>query len=284
MKRTIFNLLFFITFIDAFGTAQIPDILIYRGDTISLFDCPLDYFPNKELLNPKSLFGSSGCFYTACWRNYVATWIIENEKLYLVKIRNACYPTDMKYVEASYQDGAVTPGREYADLKSLFPDRYKDGKVFADWVTVNMFSPKGKMLFYIHDGFESIFEKELEFIVEKGVLKSITELDNSKTRISKYNDDPGLLMKFVNSHINYSNVPEPAKEIKVILVKGLNAESKVDTIRILRGSGELYNQEAIRVINSIPDWDILYRHGKKFSVPWMIPVTFQPKKNRDTPR
>ena len=112
MKRTIFNLLFLLIFINAFGTAQIPDILIFNGDTIPLFNCPLDYFPHNELLIPKSLFGSNGCFYTACWRNYVATWIIENEKLYLVQIRNACYPTDMKYVEASYQDVTSTPGKE----------------------------------------------------------------------------------------------------------------------------------------------------------------------------
>ena len=57
-----------------FGTAQIPDLLIYKGDTLALFSCPLSFYPDNKLINPESLFGSKGCFYTACWRNYVATW------------------------------------------------------------------------------------------------------------------------------------------------------------------------------------------------------------------
>ena len=84
--------------LNAYGTAQIPDRLILDGDTVSLFDCPLEYYPERDLINPRSLFGGSGCFYTACWRNYIATWKVENDTLFLMEIRNACYPADMDYV------------------------------------------------------------------------------------------------------------------------------------------------------------------------------------------
>jgi len=265
--------------IDAFSTAQIPDRLIYKGDTISLFDCPLEYYPDNELINPKSLFGSSGCFYTACWRNYVATWAIEDNKLYLVQIRNACYPTDSKYVGISIQEAADSIGKEYADLKSLFPDRFNNGKVLADWVSTSMISPLGNLLFYIHDGFESIFEKELEFTFKSGILINTKEYDNSKTKQSKYTTDSKLLRDFIDNSIDYSNVPYPDKEIRVVIrIMGSTDGGKVDDVSILKGYNEFYDKEALRVVNSIPEWDIIYRHGKKINMPWMIPVIFKPKK------
>ena len=278
MKTLLFKLLFLAICLDAFSTAQIPDRLIYKGDTISLFDCPLEYYPDSGLINPMSLFGSSGCFYTASWRNYVDTWQIENNRLYLVQIRNSCYPTDSKYVGIYIQAAADTNGNEYADLKSLFPDRFDNGKVLADWVSTTMISPLGNLLFYIHDGFESIFERELEFTFKNGNLISSQEYDNSKTRQSKYTTDSNLLRDFIENSINYSIVPYPDKEIRIVIrIMGSTDNGKVDGVSILKGYNEIYDKEALRAVNSIPEWDIIYRHGKKINMSWVIPVVFRPK-------
>jgi len=264
--------------LNASATAQIPDRLIFKGDTISLFDCPLEYYPERDLINPRSLFGGSGCFYTACWRNYIATWKVENDTLFLMEIRNACYPADMDYVEVSLQSGADTLGKEFADLKTLFPGRYHDGKVLADWVNRKMISPQGRMLYYIHDGFASVFEKELEFTFQNGIMTETREYDNSKTRISKYTSDTDLLMEFIRSSINYENVPRPEKEIRVVVsILGGTADGKADGARILGGYNEIYDREALRVVNSIPEWDVLYRRGEIIRAPWTITVTFKPK-------
>ena len=106
MEIKIAILLIFLS-IKTFGTAQIPDRLIYKGDTLALFYCPLELHPNKELSTPKNLFESSGCFYTACWRNYVATWTVEDDSLFLLEIRNACYPTDLENVQASFKSNEM---------------------------------------------------------------------------------------------------------------------------------------------------------------------------------
>jgi hypothetical protein len=279
MKKLLFKILLSLLCINAFCTAQIPDILIYNGDTLSLFSCPLDNYPDLQLINPKSLFGGNGCFFSACWRNYVATWKIENNKLYLLQVRNACYPVDSKYVAASFQENNDTIGKEFADLKSLFPDKYEDGRVFADWVNIKMISPVGKMLFYIHDGFESIFEKEMEFTLVNGIIISKQEYDNSNTKISKYTKDTRLLEAFIKNNINYSNVPEPTEKIRIIMrIMGSTDDGKVDGVSIIRGYNDVYNSEALRIVNSIPEWDILYRHGKKFSIPWIVPVIFEPNR------
>lgn len=169
-------------------------------------------------------------------------------------------------------------GKEFADLEVLFPGRLGNGKVFADWVNTKMIAPGGKLLFYIHDGFESIFEKELEFTLENGIILAAQEYDNSKTKISKYTTDIKLLQEFIKSNIDYSNVPGSSQTISIpVKIMGSTEDGKVDNISILRGYNDAYNKEALRVVNSIPEWDVLYRHGKKFSIPWIVIVIFEPK-------
>ena len=277
MRKLVIAFLLVLMGIQAFGTAQIPDILIYKGDTISLFDCPLNYFPDKGLIHPKRLFGGSGCFYTACYRNYVATWTIEDNKLYLLSIRNACYPTDMQYVNVSYNHGADTLGTEYADLETLFPDRIVNGRVPADWVNAKIISPKGKILNYINDGFMSIFEKEVEFTIENGTLIQIQEFDNSKTRISKYTQDPELLKEFIKNNIDYSNVPQQDKPVRVMVgIFSATEDGKIDKVKIIGRANEVFDKEAERVVKSIPQWDVFYRHGEiTRGAAWMIPVIFE---------
>ena len=79
-----------------------------------------------------------------------------------------------------------------------------------------MISPLGDLLFYIHDGFESIYERELEFTFHDGNLINTKEYDNSKTKQSKYTTDLNLLRDFIENSIDYSNVPYPDKEIRVV--------------------------------------------------------------------
>jgi hypothetical protein len=276
LRKSIIKIALFLVCIQAFGTAQIPDILIYKGKTLQLFNCPLDYLGNPTLTHPLTLFGSSSCFYTACYRNYVATWEINDKKLYLLSIRNACYGTSQDYVAVSYKSGVDTTGSEYADLKKLFPDKYEDGRVFADWVNYKLISPKGKLLYYIHDGFLSIFKKEIEFTIENGLLTNIKRLDNSKTIVSKYTKDTKLITEFIKKNINYNNLPKSDEIIKVwVVVSGADDSGKINNAKIQRGFNEAYDNEALRVVKSIPEWDVLYRHGKRIpNMHWAIPVIF----------
>jgi hypothetical protein len=278
MKRFFKILLFSLISMKMFGTAQIPDLIIYKGDTLNLYSCPLNTFPNKDLITPKVLFGGGGCFYTACWRNYVATWEIVDNELYLCEIRNACYPTSMRGVSASYKSGVDKDsiGSEYADLRALFPQKYKDGRVKADWVVGKMVSPQGKLLYYIHDGFESIYETEIEFSFKNGVLNEIKTFDNSKTKKSKYSEDKNLLTEFIHKSIKRENLPSSDTKKRRVLVNIISTDEngRIDSVKLVRGVNELYDNEAIRVVKSIPEWDVIYRHGEKVNQGWIIPVNF----------
>jgi len=285
MKNTFKILLFLCLPMKMFGTAQIPDLIIYKGDTLSLCACPLESYPNKELINSKNLFGGKWCAFTACWRNYVATWEIIDDKLYLTKVRNACYPTAVRNIAAYYKAGVEKDsiGSEFADLKLLFPDRYENGIVRADWVSGKLISPQGKLLYYIHDGFESIYEKELEFTIENGKLIETQQFDNSKTKRSEYTKNDELLKDFIRDNINYDNLPKSDTIKGRVSVKIISSDDngKIDSVEVLRGINAIYDKEAVRVIKSIPEWDVIYRHGKRISQIWTVPVIFDMTKKKE---
>jgi len=262
-----------------FGTAQIPDLIIYKGDTLSLYACPLEFYPNREWINTKNLFQSKiGTCCTCCWRGYIAVWEIIDNILYLTKIKNHCY---LSYTidKESYNRvgiGIDSIGSEFADLKLLFPDRYESGKVRADWVSGKLISPQGELLYYFHDGFESIYEKELEFTIETGKLIKTQQLDNSKTKRSEYTKNEKLLRDFIYSNINYENLPksDTLKRRVIVQIISTDDNGKIDSVKVVRGVNELYDNEAVRVIKSIPEWDIIYRRGKKINRIWSMPVLF----------
>jgi hypothetical protein len=282
MKTLLFFIVAFYCSLQLYATAQIPDILIYKGDTLALFSNPLEDYPDKTFTDPQNLFGDNGCFFSACWRNYIATWEIIDDNLYLTQVRNACYPTELKDVAASYKGEPKDIGNEYADLKRLFPKKYKDGKVKADWVTANIIAPQGNLLYYVHDGYASSYEKELELQFKKGKLISIKTYDNSKTKQSVYSQDSKKLLEWIENSIEWSNLPDfdYGYQIRVVLRFSANENGIIDNVDVIKGYEERFEKEAVRVVKSIPEWDIYYRHGKHERKYWNIPISFSELKKK----
>lgn len=259
-------LLFFLFSNDSWATVQIPDIIIYNGDTLALFDCPLYSFPNRDIINPKKLFGSKGCFFTACWRNYVATWKIINNELILTKIRNACYPTRMEGVAASFKDVEKDSiGKEFSDLNELFPDRCHDGKVKADWVNATIYAPFGKLLHYVHDGFESTYEFEFKFIIKSGNIVNVEKLDNRKAKQTVFTSKKDTLAEFLKSKIDWSKLPKLPNDsvVKVAVNFSANENGVIDLVKLVDPTiKNSFTEEAIRVVRTIPEWEVNFHHGQ----------------------
>lgn len=129
-------------------TAQIPESLTYLGEAIALCGQPLDdYF---ELIGEILPFVSP---HTALWRGYVGSWDIQNDRLYLLELRGC--------------GGSGTN----VTLRDLFPD-YPE-RVFAHWVSGVFRARRGKQLEYVHAGFASIYEQDMFFHFENGILRSV---------------------------------------------------------------------------------------------------------------
>tara|TARA_X000000368_G_C22707528_1_gene569549 strand:+ start:105 stop:539 length:435 start_codon:yes stop_codon:yes gene_type:complete len=126
-------------------TAQLKEILIYKGNKVGMATEPLaPYLKNRKDINFS--FRS-----TACWRGYFGTWELRDKKLFIIALK-AC--TD------EYRNYEV-------DLNYLFSGK---NEVLADWFSGEIRIPQGKMLQYVHMGYQSIFEKDLMLKFKKGIL------------------------------------------------------------------------------------------------------------------
>ena len=242
---------------ECLATAQIPDRLIYNGDTVSIFSNPLEQFPNIDSLRANLFNYNKEHWNTACWRQYQAQWTILDNQLYLTAIYSCNY----------YED------KVQADLKQLFPDKYENGKVKADWVTANILSPQGKQLYYVHSGYESLYEKEVIFEIVSGHLKGTTTFDNSKSRKSIYSEDTTLL-HFIYTNIDWDKLSKQDKPVKVFVQFSANEQGIIDSVKVMKGFNETFDNEAIRVVKSIPEWDVFYRRGQHERRSWVLPVVF----------
>ena len=115
--RVITTFIFVLLFVTTSATEQDGDKLIYKSDTIYIYNYPLDslikIFPplEKRILNYSDII----CESSSCWRGYIGTWIIQNDSLYLSKLTNGCEDYTFK-------------------LNRLFRMRKTEkGKIFADW-------------------------------------------------------------------------------------------------------------------------------------------------------
>lgn len=259
VKHFLLFILLLFPVVRVFSTSQIPDILIYNGDTLALFANPLEQFYEHDSDKPRFFGEKEGCTSTGCWRGYQAEWTILDSVLYLNSIYSCCYKSDSVK----------------ADLQTLFGDAFVRGSVKANWFTGTVYSPQGKLLYYVHDGYESSYENEVAFEFSRGKLVGTKMYDNSKSRRSEFSQNPDKLKAFIYSNLNWKYLPTPEnKTIKVTVQFSANENGLIDSVKVLSGFDSQYDTEAIRVIKSIPDWDIYYKHGKHQRVMWLYPIVF----------
>ncbi len=107
-----------------------------------------DYIPLLNLPHP---FIAPASY---CWRGYIASWAVDNKKLFLVGFKG--WILDYQQVGMDY----------------IFPG---DDVVFAHWYTGEIRMQLGKMVAYIHGGYDSTYEGYRSLTFEKGVLISEKE-------------------------------------------------------------------------------------------------------------
>ncbi len=260
MKKLTQILLFSLIALNLYGTAQIPDFLIYQGDTLPIYTNPLEaYFENHP--RPNSLFYEIGLVSTATHRGYIAYWELQNDSLFLLKLQG--------------KSGNI-------DLSLIFKDREITNKIFANWYSYSILHPYGRLLHYEHNGYASIYEFEKDFTFEKGMLINTKIYDNSKLQKSEYTTNLKLLKDFLHKSINYENLPESdsLKRCVYVSIHSVNENGKITDVKVIRGVNELYDKEAVRIVKSIPKWDIIYRHGKQEQQVWSIRIDFDLTKKK----
>jgi hypothetical protein len=140
-------------------TAQAHEQLILDGRHTSMAFCPplpdghprlIPATPESITYSDRDVTNSSGC-----WRGYVGTWEIRDERLFLI--------------------GLV--GR----VRLVGGD-----PLFAEWVTGVLRVPLGSLLLYVHMGFGSIYEGELHIRIVRGLVVGQRTIDNRGQQWSRW--------------------------------------------------------------------------------------------------
>lgn len=153
--KILFTLSILLAVLTLKATEQLPDLLIYKSDTIYIDKFPLDFLAEMDSIIAKKL-KDSNCISSDCWRQYIATWKIENDSLFLIGLKDCCNFNTIP-------------------LKRVFRKKdIKDKKVFANWYTDNITAGFGKNLGFLEDEWIYKFEKQIGLIIDKGKIMKLS--------------------------------------------------------------------------------------------------------------
>jgi hypothetical protein len=135
-------------------TAQLAERLHYDGQEWPMLSLPLEsYFAHggqRPALQDVT---------TALWRRYVGSWELVGGRLYLVGLQ-----------------GQLADGGELT-LERLFPGF--PNRVFAHWFSGDLRLTAGRRVNYVHQGFQSTYERELWIAVRRGVIAGQCQREHS---------------------------------------------------------------------------------------------------------
>ncbi len=168
MKKPFIIFIIILSYNCAYGTSQAPDILFWEEKEHALYSNPLEsYFriagKPRYNFNHKKIEGEEGFFVvskSSNWRGYIATWMIENDYLYLLKI--------------------VDLSLNQIDFKKLFETDSEEDKIKAIWFSGQLVIKFGKRLQSVHMGYGLITENEIIIDVDSGKVKNVMHIDNTK--------------------------------------------------------------------------------------------------------
>ena len=169
-------------------TAQMPEILIHRGQRLAMTATPLCAYIRRRSKHkrPKLVW-----FSTACWRRYVGTWEIRDDFLTLVALETLL-DADGRIVEA--------------DLQTTLP--WVRSQLRATWFSGVVRCPEGRLLRYAHNAFQSTYERDRQFFVSNGrVMDEVVEVKPPLSLLYRIQADGGR--QYIEDYGDNGGSPDP---------------------------------------------------------------------------
>jgi protein TonB len=112
-------------------------------------------------------------------------------------------------------------------------------------------------------------EVEEEEVVEQEIFQIVEEMPS-------FPGGEAELLKYVATHIKYPQIArETGIQGRVFVGFVVEPDGSVSNVKILRGIGGGCDEEAVRVIKSLPKWKPGKQRGKAVRVSYQIPVLFK---------
>jgi protein TonB len=108
-----------------------------------------------------------------------------------------------------------------------------------------------------------------EEVVEQEIFQIVEEMPS-------FPGGEAELMKYVGSHIKYPQIArETGIQGRVFVGFVVEPDGSISNVKLLRGIGGGCDEEAMRVIKSLPKWKPGKQRGKAVRVSYQIPVFFK---------
>ena len=108
-----------------------------------------------------------------------------------------------------------------------------------------------------------------EEVVEQEIFQIVEEMPS-------FPGGEAELMKYVGSHIKYPQIArETGIQGRVFVSFVVEPDGSISNVKLLRGIGGGCDEEAMRVIKSLPKWKPGKQRGKAVRVSYQIPVFFK---------
>jgi len=251
--RSISIIIFFLWTADSFATGQTSELIIYKGDTLTMLCEPLETYLQKNEPREKFYpFLKDGCS-TALWRGYVGLWEIKGNRLFLIDVF-AC-------------------GDKTKSIRSkIFKEQ--NSKILADWFEGKLFIERGKMIKYTHMGYDRYYEKEILIDVEKGMIGNTVEYDNGvKPNDNGFSRDPNDIQAAIYKAINWDKF-KLSKDKKLFVTIKIGEDGKLGEPEINGQIENEYKDEITRIIKDFPTVQVFYSRGLPINEGWVIPIFF----------
>ncbi|NVK27775.1 MAG: hypothetical protein HWE14_07010 [Flavobacteriia bacterium] len=228
--------LFIFTLISLFSraTPQQPDILYFNGDTLRLYDSPLETeFPELEQL----ILERASSFSSDCWRGYIAEWTILNDSLFLLSAKDCIR------------------GESINDLIEQVCGPFVEGKIFAHWVSTEMFStPEAFTYFFC--------EREVNFVVEDGILAEVIEFN-------QLHPESELMSERQIEDTVFNNLDMaslfPSDSFTPLICRGtvkLDSRGNMVEVEISEEYNQQFGNQVKAILESKEHWTVGFYYGK----------------------
>lgn len=166
-----------------FASPQMPDYIIFKGDTIATYNLILEqYLQRHDTTKTEQLFGLSfrnstdGSISFNCWRGYQAIYKIDNDSLFLVDIINC----------GERRNGTIDKVASFKKMNEVFGNNFINDRVFIHWFSGDLNFPLTNKLLRWDGVFYKIYEKETVVNIAFGKIMNTENVEN-------YVDNPKAL-------------------------------------------------------------------------------------------
>ena len=189
------------------------------------------------------------------------------------------YNEDGSYVKCETSDSDVLDPNTGEPLKKMTITTHKADGTPADYMSLH-WEIDGDVARYTADNFSISTEESLLILMEGlSTLGDKPENDSIYQIVDEMPQYPGgeaAMMKFVSENVKY---PQEAKDKdiagRVFVSFVVEKDGSVSTVKVMRGIGGGCDEEAVRVVSSMPKWKPGIKDGKPVRVSYMMPLNFK---------